>query len=364
MPTNYPSGLDAFSNPLSTNKLNDAGVIHSEQHTNANDAIEAIEAELGLNPKGSSATVAARLGTLAPIASPTFTGIPAAPTATANTNTTQIATTAYVIGQGNSTAATITSLGTQAAGTSNLYARADHVHPTTGLVTTSSLGTGVATFLATPTSANLISAVTDETGTGTLVFSTSPAITTSITTPSTSFALVNTTATTVNFAGASTTFNMGGTPTTALTANIFTNATANAVTKTINFATGGASGSTTNINLGSATSGALGNIKFNAGWSIATPPAIITGASYSATINDTALIFNTTASSTLTLPAAATYPGKTIMLKQLAAFTVVSATANVKPLTSDTAGTAILSGAGKFAYLVSDGTNWVTMMAN
>jgi hypothetical protein len=39
------------------------------------------------------------------------------------------------------------------------------------------LGTGVATFLATPSSANLISAVTNETGTGSLVFGTSPTIT-------------------------------------------------------------------------------------------------------------------------------------------------------------------------------------------
>lgn len=38
------------------------------------------------------------------------------------------------------------------------------------------LGTGIATFLATPSSANLLSAVTDETGTGTLVFSTSPTL--------------------------------------------------------------------------------------------------------------------------------------------------------------------------------------------
>lgn len=39
------------------------------------------------------------------------------------------------------------------------------------------LGTGVATFLATPSSANLISAVTDETGSGALVFGTGPTIT-------------------------------------------------------------------------------------------------------------------------------------------------------------------------------------------
>lgn len=38
------------------------------------------------------------------------------------------------------------------------------------------LGTGVATFLATPSSANLASAVTDETGSGALVFGTSPTI--------------------------------------------------------------------------------------------------------------------------------------------------------------------------------------------
>jgi hypothetical protein len=74
-----------------------------------------------------------------------------------------------------------------------------------------SLGTGVATFLGTPSSANLISAITDETGTGSLVFATSPAITTSLTTPSTSFDLINTTATTVNAFGAATTLAFGAT---------------------------------------------------------------------------------------------------------------------------------------------------------
>lgn len=66
--------------------------------------------------------------TRAPLASPTFTGVPAAPTAAANTNTTQLATTAYVVGQ----AATVAPLidGTAAVGTSLLYARQDHVHPT------------------------------------------------------------------------------------------------------------------------------------------------------------------------------------------------------------------------------------------
>ena len=50
------------------------------------------------------------------------------------------------------------------------------ITPAIGSVT--GLGTGVATFLATPTSANLAAAVTDETGSGSLVFATSPTLVT------------------------------------------------------------------------------------------------------------------------------------------------------------------------------------------
>ena len=86
-------------------------------------------------------------------------------------------------------------------------------------------GTGVATFLGQePTSANLAALITDETGTGALVFGTSPAITTSLTTPSSSFDLVNGTATTVNFAGAGTSVNIGssaGTGNTNIRNNLF-----------------------------------------------------------------------------------------------------------------------------------------------
>jgi hypothetical protein len=44
----------------------------------------------------------------------------------------------------------------------------------------SGLGTGVATFLATPSSANLAAAVTDETGTGALVFASTPTLVTPV----------------------------------------------------------------------------------------------------------------------------------------------------------------------------------------
>jgi hypothetical protein len=47
-------------------------------------------------------------------------------------------------------------------------------------VTTSDFGTGVGTFLATPSSANLATAVTDETGSGSLVFATSPTFVTPV----------------------------------------------------------------------------------------------------------------------------------------------------------------------------------------
>lgn len=47
-----------------------------------------------------------------------------------------------------------------------------------GTIACISLGTGIATFLAAPSSANLAAAVTDETGSGALVFSNSPTLTT------------------------------------------------------------------------------------------------------------------------------------------------------------------------------------------
>lgn len=59
------------------------------------------------------------------------------------------------------------------------------------------------------TSAELASVITDETGTGSLVFGTSPQITTSLTTNSSTFNLLNTTATTINFGGAAANVTIG-----------------------------------------------------------------------------------------------------------------------------------------------------------
>lgn len=77
---------------------------------------------------GVTSSIQDQLDAKAPLANPALTGTPTAPTAAADTDTTQVATTAYVVGQ----AASATPLvdGTAAAGTSLKYAREDHVHPT------------------------------------------------------------------------------------------------------------------------------------------------------------------------------------------------------------------------------------------
>lgn len=59
------------------------------------DTLNELAAALGDDPNFAT-TISTQIGTKAPINSPTFTGTPAAPTATAGTNTTQIATTAFV----------------------------------------------------------------------------------------------------------------------------------------------------------------------------------------------------------------------------------------------------------------------------
>jgi hypothetical protein len=69
---------------------------------------------------------------------------------------------------------------------------------------------------------------------------------------------------------------------------------------------------------------------------------------------------------TVTLPSGSGYIGRTITIKNLSgSYTVISASSNVKPLTSASAGTAILAAtAGKWATLVcEDGTNWVIIAA-
>lgn len=88
-----------------------------------------------------------------------------------------------------------------------------------GLVTTSAsngtlgitaMGTGIATFLGTPTSANLAAAITNETGSGALVFGTSPDFTTSLTLGGVAVDTISSTATLTNKTMTSSTNVLGG----------------------------------------------------------------------------------------------------------------------------------------------------------
>lgn len=150
----------------------------------------------------------------------------------------------------------------------------------TGLPVTSGIsgmGANVATFLATPSSANLRAAITDETGTGLAVFATNPSV-----------------------------------------SGLMQGASA---TKT---------------------------------------------ASFTLADTDTFIVCNgASANVTVTLPAAASWTGRAVYIKNLSAtYTVISAASDVQPIDSATPGTAILAAtAGKWAILVSNGTNWVIMAA-
>jgi hypothetical protein len=74
------------------------------------------------------------------------------------------------------TGSSLTSVGTITSGTWN----GTTIAVANGGTGITSFGTGIATFLGTPSSANLISAITDETGSGSLVFGTAPTLTNAV----------------------------------------------------------------------------------------------------------------------------------------------------------------------------------------
>lgn len=141
--------------------------------------------------------------------------------------------------------------------------------PTSGTLITTANNLGA--FAAT-TSAELAGVISDETGSGVLVFGTSPTLTTptintiNISSSSTAAALWNTTLTTGSISmGATLTtgsINIGnGTAISTGTINIASGASTG--NKNINIGTTGASGSTTSVNIGSSVSGSVSNIVLN-----------------------------------------------------------------------------------------------------
>ena len=120
----------------------------------------------------------------------------------------------------------------------------------TGIV---ALSTNTLGFFASTTSSELATVVSDDTGSGALVFATSPTFSTSMDGSATFGAFASSTSLTIGY-------NSTGT---ASTLNISTAANTDNVVKTINIGTGGVGTSTTNINFGSSASTTLGTTTFN-----------------------------------------------------------------------------------------------------
>ena len=78
MATNFPASLDSLSNPSPNNTLDSPS--HSTHHANLNDAIEALEAKVGVDGSAVATSHDKILTLKANLASPTFTGTVTAPT--------------------------------------------------------------------------------------------------------------------------------------------------------------------------------------------------------------------------------------------------------------------------------------------
>lgn len=111
---------------------------------------------------------------------------------------------------------------------------------------------------------------------------------------------------------------------------------------------------------GTAISAAVPNTDYIA------PSAVVTKtADFTLAATENWVINNkTTTACTVTLPAASSWSGRSVMFTNYQAQTLISASSNVVPLGGGSAGTAILLDVvGNWATLVSDGTNWVIMQA-
>ena len=78
MATNFPTSLDSLTNPSSGNTLNSPS--HSTQHANANDAIEVLEAKVGVDNSAVTTSLDYKMRVNNPIGEMTIWGTSTAPT--------------------------------------------------------------------------------------------------------------------------------------------------------------------------------------------------------------------------------------------------------------------------------------------
>lgn len=110
-----------------------------------------------------------------------------------------------------------------------------------------------------------------------------------------------------------------------------------------------------------------GNIDVSGNLSRGVPVTVTSaaiGSPYVVPTNVNWIICNGSTTIYITLPDAATYPGRELMFKNAGTFLIRSSSTNIFPLTSTTTLTNTILPAtnGTKCTLVSDGTNWVTMM--
>jgi hypothetical protein len=260
----------------------------------------------------------------------------------------------------------------------------------------SGLGTGIASFLATPTSANLISAVTDETGTGALVFANTPTLVTPVIGAATGTSLTLTggvSAGTSTLTSLSVTNNetvggtLGVTGATTLSSSLTAGtSTLTSLSITNNETIGGtlgvtgassltsltASGTstlTTLITTGAATFSSTVRISSGAGlnrvltsdanglasWTYGSSSVSKPTATATILISDKYVFYDGAADGTLTLPAATNNAGKEIIIKNRTTKVVTVARSGTETIYVDSSNTAVTT----FTIGSEASNNWV-----
>jgi hypothetical protein len=267
----------------------------------------------------------------------------------------------------------------------------------------SGLGTGIASFLATPTSSNLLAATTDETGIGALVFANTPTLVTPIIGAATGTSL--SLSSTLNATGATTlgsTLNVTGAGTfsstlaagasTLASATITGNETvggtlevtgATTLSSTLNVteagtfsSTLGVTGTTTltgGVTIPIASKG-LGKVLTSdatgvATWTYGTSTVSKPTATATILISDKYVFYDGAADGTLTLPAATNNAGKEIIIKNRTLKVLTISKSGTETIFVDNANNAVTTftigseASNNWVKLVSDGSNWVAFRA-